>query len=110
MKPLATLLTLALAGAAIIWCPTVTLSLPLGQDLESVGDRAAAPGPGTTGPPPSAEPTQAPMMTLTRATPREDGDLPLAEASNHGEPDPQRSDPQLPELAPLATRHAGPTP
>ncbi len=67
MKILAYLLTFALAGAVIMWCPTVTLTLPLGQGPESVGSDVTAPDFGSKE---AARPvglSQTPLLVITPA-------------------------------------------
>lgn len=67
MKLLAYLLTSVLAGAAVLWCPTVTLTLPLGEGPEPAGNEAAAPDFGSKEAARSVGLSQTPLLVITPA-------------------------------------------
>ena len=68
MKSLSYVLTLPLMGLAIMWFPTMTITLPLGQDLNGLGDEATSQsGTATKSSPPVSLPQDQPEALGHRA-------------------------------------------
>jgi len=109
MKLLALLLTFALASAAALWCPTVTLTLPLGEGPEPAGHETAAPDLGSKE---AARPvglSQTPLLVITPAAKSVEGhQRPEPTSGGASEQGEHRLEPA--GIAPPMLSRSGPTP